>query len=277
MKKIYECELCCDPVFEKYGSGRFCSSFCARRFSTINKRNEINKKVSISMANKIKKNGKFGCLKDKEEKLNKICPMCQNDFFVHPCYINRTYCSKSCSDNDIYFKFKKKPEGGYRNGSGRGKSGYYKGVWCDSTYELAYVLYRLDHNIKFERNLKGFEYIWENKTHTYYPDFIEKGKYIEIKGYKTKKVITKAESVPCGVVVLYEKDLEKEFKYICEKYKIGKNRLYELYDDSKPKCNYLCANCNKSFGTYKKRIGNNIFCSRKCSGKYRYKENKKRN
>ena len=40
---------------------------------------------------------------------------------------------------------KKNPlSGGLRHGSGRGKKGWYKGYWCDSTWELAWVIYQLD-------------------------------------------------------------------------------------------------------------------------------------
>ena len=39
--------------------------------------------------------------------------------------------------------------GGKRHGSGRGKKGWYKGYYCDSTWELAWVIYQLDHGVKF--------------------------------------------------------------------------------------------------------------------------------
>ena len=60
--------------------------------------------------------------------------------------------------------------------SGRGKKGRYKGFWCDSTYELAFVIYCLDHNIPIQRNHKYYEYQYMNKTRRYYPDFIVNGK-----------------------------------------------------------------------------------------------------
>ncbi len=43
------CENCKNKHDGNYGSGRFCSSKCARSFSTKNKRKEINKKVSESL------------------------------------------------------------------------------------------------------------------------------------------------------------------------------------------------------------------------------------
>jgi 5-methylcytosine-specific restriction endonuclease McrA len=43
------CENCGIDHDGSFGSGRFCSSKCARSFSTKNKRHEINKKVSASL------------------------------------------------------------------------------------------------------------------------------------------------------------------------------------------------------------------------------------
>lgn len=53
-----KCEKC-DIIHDgNYGSGRFCSSKCARSFSTKNKREEINEKVSKKLANNLNSKGK---------------------------------------------------------------------------------------------------------------------------------------------------------------------------------------------------------------------------
>lgn len=44
-----KCEKCEEEHGGTYGSGRFCSSKCARGFSTKNKRDEINRKVSMKL------------------------------------------------------------------------------------------------------------------------------------------------------------------------------------------------------------------------------------
>ena len=46
------CEYCNIEYSIKYGSGRFCSSKCARAFSTSKKRTEINEKVSKKLKGK---------------------------------------------------------------------------------------------------------------------------------------------------------------------------------------------------------------------------------
>lgn len=106
--------------------------------------------------------------------------------------------------------------GGLRHGSGRGKKGWYKGYWCDSSWELAFVIYHLDHNIPFERNKKGFEYIFEDKVRKYYPDFIyDDGTYVEIKGYKTKQWEEKEKQFKEKLLLFTKKDLEN-ILYYCE-------------------------------------------------------------
>ena len=75
--------------------------------------------------------------------------------------------------------------GGYRKGSGRGKQGWYKGIYCDSSWELAFLVYYLDHNMNIKRCEERREYFYNNEKHTYIPDFITDEGIVEIKGYKT--------------------------------------------------------------------------------------------
>lgn len=121
--------------------------------------------------------------------------------------------------------------GGYRKCGSRGKQGWYQGYWCDSSWELAYVIYNLEHNIKFLRNNEGFEYEYENKKYKYYPDFIlEDGTYVEIKGYLDKKNKAKIESFKNKLIIIDGKTIKEYLNYVIEKY--GKNFI-ELYKDYK--------------------------------------------
>jgi len=128
---------------------------------------------------------------------------------------------------------KNKNCGGLRNGSGRGKKGTYKGYYCDSTYELAYIAYNLDHNIEFKRCPRTIYYMYEykGKIYKYYPDFIlPDNSLVETKGYHSEIVDLKTNSVKDRkITVLYEKDLKYAFDYLKEKYKI--NNLEELYEN----------------------------------------------
>lgn len=117
--------------------------------------------------------------------------------------------------------------GGYRKNGGVGKSGWYKGYWCDSSYELVFVIYNLEHNVEFSRNKKGFEYIYENKTYKYYPDFVLNDTFIEIKGWLDKKNEEKINQFKGNLKVLFKKDLKKEFEYVINKYGVDFIKLYE--------------------------------------------------
>ena len=119
--------------------------------------------------------------------------------------------------------------GGYQKGSGRGKSGWYQGYWCDSSYELAFVIYHLEHNIEFKRNTQSYEYVYEGKTHQYYPDFLVAGELIEIKGYIDKQVEEKLKQCPVKVKVLMKEDMKHIFHYVYQKY--GK-KFISLYEKS---------------------------------------------
>lgn len=118
--------------------------------------------------------------------------------------------------------------------TGFGKKGWYKGIHCDSTYELAYVIYCLDHNIEIKRCKKRFKYFYKDKIHNYYPDFELNNKLIEIKGYWQDQVEIKKEAVlkeGFQIEVLYPKDLKNIFDYIYQKYGLKEGKeLASLYE-----------------------------------------------
>lgn len=136
----------------------------------------------------------------------------------------RNKISKTCKEN--------KKSGGYRKGSGRGKKGWYKGFFCDSQYELGYIIYCLDHNIKIERNRKGYEYVYNKEKHIYLPDFIVNGELVEIKGfYREIDNIKLAAITDKNVKILYTKDLEFVSKYLQEKYGLDIDHIFVRYEN----------------------------------------------
>jgi len=122
---------------------------------------------------------------------------------------------------------KKNKCGGYRKGSGRGKKGKYKGIWCDSSWELAWVIYHIDHNISFERNTEKFEYVFNNDKHYYLPDFKIGEEFIEIKGYVTKQWEEKKKQFPQLLKTYYKKDMKLIIEYVILKYGKDFIKLYE--------------------------------------------------
>ncbi len=179
----YYCENCDIEVFEKYGSGRFCSSKCARGFSTKSKRKEINEKVKTTFIKKI---------------IPKKCPICFGDFYSS----NKT-CSKKCGHilSSINQKNKKhkmvkdtSKMGGLRNGGGKSKQIPYTN-WLNHKMSLnkeeIKVAKELDElKLNWNRNIKGFPYTTlDGKSKKYYPDFIiDEDIYIEYKGWITKEM-----------------------------------------------------------------------------------------
>ena len=125
---------------------------------------------------------------------------------------------------------KKNPlAGGLREGSGRGKKGKYKGIYCDSIWELAFLVYHLDNNLFIERCKEKRKYIFNNKERIYYPDFITDKGVIEIKGYITDQWKAKLQYNP-DINVLYEDDIKFYLDYCINKYG---NNFYEILYDKK--------------------------------------------
>ncbi len=112
---------------------------------------------------------------------------------------------------------------------GKGLRGYYKGYYCQSSWELAYVIYNLEHNIVFERNKKCFKYILDGIERSYFPDFYipATDTYIEIKGYYDRKTKEKEKQF-VGKLIIYKLDMMKPIlKYVIEKYGKDFVKLYE--------------------------------------------------
>jgi hypothetical protein len=129
---------------------------------------------------------------------------------------------------------KKNPlAGGKRHGSGRGKKGWYKGYWCDSSWELAWVIYHIDHDIVFARNTTPFAYVFDGKVRYYYPDFIIDNIYHEIKGrrsYSDLDAITqqKISQFSGGqLIVLYSNHMKPILNYVEDLYGKDFVKLYE--------------------------------------------------
>lgn len=248
-QELYEsipkvCKNCGKTFYKnwsKWIKSEFCCKECSRSFSTKEKRDEISKKVSNKLKHSV--NGDKEIYKQSVtayEKNPSICCVCGK---VLPYEMkHRKTCSKECQTElwKQYLKehkeeFKEKGfGGGYRKGSSRGKSGYYKGVWCDSTYELAFLIYNMEHGKSIIRNKERYPYTYKDSNHNYIPDFIVDGELYEIKNFWTELVQVKLECVPKKISIVYHEELEPMMTYIDEKYGTwhkGKRNNYEiLYD-----------------------------------------------
>lgn len=100
----------------------------------------------------------------------------------------------------------------------------YNNLIFDSSWELAYYIWLIDHNIEFEYHPKiFFEYTFNNVIHKYYPDFLINDKYYEIKGDNLYNQM------------LIENTVENS-KYKCL---VKNNVILLLYNDIKPYLDYI--------------------------------------
>ena len=121
-----------------------------------------------------------------------------------------------------------KVSGGIKPGSSRGKCGWYKGYWCDSSYELAYIIYCLDHDITITRNTQGFEYTHQGKMALFYPDFIVENGYVEIKNYRSELTDDKLRYFPHDISIYYRDTISPILEYVISVYGKKYVGLYEI-------------------------------------------------
>lgn len=256
---LHNCPKCNKEfnAWTKWGLKKFCSRACS---NSRERPKDVCEKISETLKSSPTLKLKYSAMK-----LDKTCPVCNKLFKVNPSE-DKIYCSRDCYLADKSHRFRKQTKGGYRAGSGRAKTGNYKGIYCGSTYELCWVIYNIDHNVSFTR----FDSYLEKDGLKYYPDFLlADGKtIIEIKGYENQESVDKktalAERFGYTVIVLRKEQLEKEFRYVSERYSSNYKTLYDGY---KPKYNYVCSHCATEFSRDFKLKTDVVFCSRRCAGK----------
>lgn len=169
-----------------------------------------------------------GLTKDTDERLRRVSEWNMAYHKEHPeAYMNRHHSeeTKKKISNTMINRCKELGT----NLCGKGKRGVYHGILCQSSWELAYVIYQEEHNVNFIRNSKPFSYTFESKIRTYFPDFYlcDEDTYIEIKGYYDKKTAEKVKQFTGNLIVLQKKEMQPILEYVITKY--GKN-FTDLYD-----------------------------------------------
>lgn len=218
-----------ESKFPIKGDKYFCCRSCA---NTRHHSPETKMKISIGIKNSeiYKINNAKAILNRKHHYNTKTQYFCKNcgKEIDYPTRIGKyIYCSEKCANDYLSLH----NHGGYRIGStNKWKNGIYQGIRCDSSWELAYLVYNLEHNIPIERCKEIRTYKLNNKIYKYYPDFIVNNKeIIEIKGYEynTEKVKQKHLQNP-DIKILYKNDIEIMLKYTISKY--GNNFWEVLYN-----------------------------------------------
>jgi hypothetical protein len=231
---ILEIELECKICKKKYRMnirkndfelGKYkktCSRKCASKLSAINTNLETKNK-NISNA--------FFVLKENNKKYRK-CEYCGKTFEIEN-KSKTSFCCEECRNKSKRYKLsisaKNRNFGGYNEKSiKKHHKGNYKGIHCDSSWELAYVVWCLDHNINIKR-YSGFRtYIYNDKKHKYFPDFvIDETVIIEVKGYLDEISKIKLEQ-NTDIKLLSKIDLQEPLEYVKNKY--GVNFWEVLYE-----------------------------------------------
>ncbi len=208
----------------KFNSGeykKYCSRSCANS-RTWTEQDKLKKSISAKHSELVK----LASLSNKKQKVRKICPVCTEQYFVAPSDNKRIYCSAKCRNNDSPIKYRRIGKRMYQPGGGHGKCGWYSGIYCASSWQLAYVIYCLQHNINISRCTQKRTYYIEGQVHQYNPDFVVENKIIQIKGWENDTWKYKQEQHP-DVVVLRENDLKPMFQYVINKYGKDYIKLYE--------------------------------------------------
>lgn len=219
---------------EKYR--KTCCNECSHKLTILNSDlEEKNKKISNSLK------GKSTWIEGKKRNANnqwtinpnwtpyKICPICGKEYKNN----KLKYCSKECSDKGRSINLSKSLKGktgGLRpNAYKKYKSGLYHGIHCDSSWELAFIIYCEEHDINVIRNHKYLTYTYNDKEYKYYPDFIINEQLYEIKGYENSKAKAKHEQHP-EVIYLNKQKMQKYLDYVINKYGSDYIKLYDKLD-----------------------------------------------
>jgi hypothetical protein len=199
--EICQVLFCFKRIVGSKETKRFCSRACANSRShskeTIEKiTTGIHKFVEVTFP-----------------KIYKLCPVCGNSY-----YKNRKTCSAICgrklSGPNISKSLKGLGKtGGWRNFGGSGLKGTYEGITYQSSWELAWIVYHLDHNISFRRCTEYFDYEFEGKQRKYYPDFYldKEETYVEVKAYHSDLTKAKINSVPAKILLICGKNAMEPF------------------------------------------------------------------
>lgn len=194
-------------------NGVFCSRICAnsRNWSDDDRKKKskaAKKSKKVMHANK----SRIVALEERS------CLICSSTFSCYPKH-DKKLCSKHCADI-FNSKFPSAKMGGLREGSGRAKTGRYKGMYYGSTYELVWGLYNQAHDIGYDRCYEVF--LYNDGKNRYHPDFVlENGTIVEIKGFWSEDVDRKAKAVRDtgrSYVILYKEDLKSCFMWFSKTY-----------------------------------------------------------
>ena len=222
------CKHCEKPILFEKRRYVFCNHSCAASFTLKGRKVFYTEKGLENLRNIGKKHAKNFLIKVENSKKNKkiivnYCSFCKCSFLVGSNNKNKKTCSKECLRK--HQSLNNARQGTY------GKCGYYKGVFCGSTWELAFLVFNLDKGRDIKRCELTFKYNLEDGGHTYFPDFIMDNIIYEVKGREYGSLVEKNEAVRKAgykIVMIKKKEINPIIKSVKESYKV--KNLIDLYD-----------------------------------------------
>lgn len=193
---------------EESGCCSFCGKFCKNQNSLRNHERYCKQNSNRQLSHLSNRDWAKGLTKETDERIAKHALIMQKFFQEHP----------------------EKKTGGYRESSVsyRYRYGTYKGFYCDSSWELAFLIYCLENNLDIIRNKQGFNYLTsDGKQKQFYPDFIIDNIYYEIKGGYDKQTKYKISQFPYKIVLIDADKIIPYLKYCIDKYGKDFSRLYD--------------------------------------------------
>lgn len=152
-----------------------------------------------------------------------ICRICKKEFSTYSRY--RINCSDACLRIDRGIR-----AGNLKRVGNWGKQGHYQQIHCDSTYELAFLLWALRENKNIFRCKLRIPYFYNNSIHHYTPDFQIDDQIIEIKGYVDERALLKLEAakqIGLKINMITQKEIKFYTEYVRKHY--GNCPIREYY------------------------------------------------
>lgn len=222
-EKPKKCEQCGKLILFEFRNKRFCDIYCATIFTNKNRKIIYSEETLERLRECAKKNLKKVIPKDRKTFILS-CKICDKKFTVFYEKKHKKTCSEEC---------RKKAHSLYNHKQTKtyGICGYYKGIYCGSSWELAFLIFNLDAGKKVERCQITIPYEYNGEQHNYFPDFIMDNVIYEIKGFENEDVKIKTQAtIHAGfeIVVLRKKEINPIIKDLKKRY--GVKDITVLYD-----------------------------------------------
>jgi hypothetical protein len=223
-KSIYQPCLKCNKVFNaysKWGTKSYCSKSCAnsrgpRSIEFKKRMKELYtgvQKDPTAIKRGVQTKIERGIIK-RNSTVCAVCGSTKNKPKLKTC---SRECFKKLATTNALIQEK----------HGGGRKGKYKGFICDSTYELAFLIWHLDHNFDIKRSKNIYSYEYKGKISKYIPDFIIDSDEYEIKGYMCNRAKAKL-AQNSHINVIDKIKIQPYIQWVKEKYKVKNiDQLYE--------------------------------------------------